>query len=235
MEPRPWSEDGATEIEKALLYAGRSEGPRKGAELRILAAIEGQSPSVPTIRPAGVARWVKLGLVAVVAGGAALLTYQLSRTREVAARLMEPSWLAPKAAPRLAASTDGSGSAKAVVPREVSESLEPARRTIATGRRREATQRQSDSHSLGEETKALDHAREALAARQPSEALRLLDEHRRRFPSGLLRPEAMILRLAALLQAGEHEAADSLARRLLSDAAYSSYVPRIQSLLREVK
>jgi hypothetical protein len=45
----------------------------------------------------------------------------------------------------------------------------------------------------------------------------------------------MILRLAALSQAGRHEAADSLARQLLSDEAYASYAPRIQSLLREAK
>jgi hypothetical protein len=45
----------------------------------------------------------------------------------------------------------------------------------------------------------------------------------------------MILRLAALIQSGGHEAADSLARQLLSDEVYASYVPRIQSLLREVK
>jgi len=65
--------------------------------------------------------------------------------------------------------------------------------------------------------------------------LRLLDEFSRSFPQGRLRPEAVILRLAALLAAGRQQAADSLASQLLSDEAYVSYVPRIQSLLREVK
>ena len=86
MEPRPWPEDGATEIEKALLRAGRAEVPRKGADLRILAMLQGSSPgssqgSVGPNRPAvALARWVKVGLIAVVAGGAALVAYQLSRT-----------------------------------------------------------------------------------------------------------------------------------------------------------
>jgi hypothetical protein len=88
---------------------------------------------------------------------------------------------------------------------------------------------------LGDETRALDRAREALDARRPSQGLRLLDEYRRRFPQGRLRPEAMILRLAALLAAGRHQAADSRATQLLSDEAYLAYVPRIQSLLREAK
>ena len=45
----------------------------------------------------------------------------------------------------------------------------------------------------------------------------------------------MILRLAALLPAGKHQAAEALASQLLSDDAYVAYVPRIQSLLREAK
>jgi hypothetical protein len=79
----------------------------------------------------------------------------------------------------------------------------------------------------------LDRAREALDAHRPAEVLRLLDGYRCKFPQGRLRPEAMILRLAALLAADRHQAADSLANQLLSDAAYEAYVPRIRSLLRE--
>ena len=85
------------------------------------------------------------------------------------------------------------------------------------------------------EPQATRPAQTALEANRPSEVLRLLDEYRRRFPQGRLRPEAVILRLAALLAAGRHQAADSLASQLLSDEAYEAYVPRIQSLLREAK
>jgi hypothetical protein len=81
----------------------------------------------------------------------------------------------------------------------------------------------------------LDRAREALDAHRPSEVLRLLDQYHRRFPQGRLRPEAMVLRLAALVQAGRHAAADSLASRLLGDEAYQTYASRIRSLLGEAK
>ena len=247
MEPRPWPEDGATEIEKALLRAGRAEVPRKGADQRILAMLQGssqgsaQGSSAPTIRPVALARWVKVGLITVVAGGSALVAYQLSRTHGVPPSAMEASSVVPRTIPPVAAASEGRAPGGAVFPPEVSESLEGAREEApppdqsegnARGRRaREA----SRDHSLGDETKALDRAREALDAHRPSKGLRLLDEYRRRFPQGRLRPEATILRLAALLAAGRHQAADSLASQLLSDEAYVAYVPRIQSLLREAE
>jgi hypothetical protein len=260
MEPRPWPEDGATEIEKALLRAGRAEGPRKGADQRILAMIQessqasSQGSSAPTIRPEALARWVKVGLITVVAGGSALVLYQLSRTHAVPPSAMEARSGVSKTVPAVGEASEGRAPGRAVFPPEVSGSLGGAReeapptdagegsargrRAIATARTREVPRSGDGSardHSLGDETKALDRAREALDAHRPSEGLRLLDEYRRRFPQGRLRPEAMILRLAALLAAGRHQAADSLATQLLSDEAYLAYVPRIQSLLREAK
>jgi hypothetical protein len=249
MEPRPWPEDGATEIEKALLRAGRAEVPRKGADLRILAMIHGAAP--PTIQPVTFTRWVKVGLIAMVAGGAALVGHQLSRPHPVSPSELSARAVVPEAVPSVLAPTEGRASGKAAISPEVSERLAATRddvprsvpdegtvrgrRAIAMARTREAPQPPSDMHSLGEETKALDCAREALDAHRPSQVMRLLDGYRRKFPQGRLRPEATILRLAALVQAGRHQAADALASQLLSDEAYLPYEPRIQSLLREVK
>jgi hypothetical protein len=111
-------------------------------------------------------------------------------------------------------------------------------RSATTGRIREVPPRPNDSppdHSLGDEIKALDRAREAMDASRASDVLRLLDEYRRGFPQGRLRSEAMILRLHALVMAGRHDDAKALASRLLADPAYQPYVVRIQSLLRETK
>jgi hypothetical protein len=242
MEPRPWPEDGATEIEKALLRAGRAEVPRKGADLRMLAMIHGSAP--PAVKPVALTRWVKVGLVAIVAGGAAVVGTQLSRLHAVPASGLSARAVGGESVPLLAAPAEGGAPGKTAVAPEVSERVQTARekepRSVANEGSRVASRRarpagSARDHSLGEETKALDHAREALDARRPSEVLRLIDEYRHRFPNGRLRPEAMILRLAALVQAGGHEAADSLARQLLSDEAYASYAPRIQSLLREAR
>jgi hypothetical protein len=239
MEPRHWSEDGATEIEKMLLRAGRDDGPQKGADLRLLAML--QQPSPPVVKPTTLTRWTKIGLLAVVAGGAAVLTHQLSR---------------PYAAPPMSAapapeSAEARASRNVPARAEVRGNPEIAREEQAAplpregdaqGRRtaREASRPAkpagvANDHSLGEETRSLDRAREALDTHRSAAALRLLDEHRHRFPQGRLRPEAMILRLDALVQAGRFQAADSLANQLLADKAYGPYVPRIQSLLRDVK
>jgi hypothetical protein len=239
METRPWPEDGATEIEKALLRAGRTEIPRKGSDQRILAMIQGsslgspQGLSAPLLKPGALLRWMKVGLVAVVAGGAAMVAYQLSRTRDVppsaTPTVSEIPGTMPSVSPNLAAARE---ERPLSVP---GEGIARGRRAIGASLPREAPQRPSDSYSLGDETRALDRAREAMDAHRPSEVMRLLDEYHRRFQQGRLKPEAMILRLAALVQAGGHQAAESLARQLLSDETYASYAPRIQSLLREAK
>jgi hypothetical protein len=236
MEPRPWSEEGATEIEKALLRAGRAEGPRKGADLRILASLQASPP--PTVKPAMLNRWMKLGLIAVVAGGAAVVAHRLSRPHAVPPPVTPASSPVPKTVAPVAAPAEGEAAREEESPSVRDDGNAQARRAAATGRIRKAPRQLDDSpldHSLRDETKALDRAREALDAHRPAEVLRLLDEYRRKFPQGRLRPEAMILRLAALLAADRHQAADSLASQLLSDAAYEAYVPRIQSLLREAK
>lgn len=246
MEPRPWSEAGATEIEKALLRAGRADGPSKGADLRLLAGLQASLQASPpaTAKPLTVTRWVKVGLVAVIAGGAAVVTHQLSRSHGLApaTNLVVPDAVAPVAAGRVPDDV--------MVPAKTGEPTPPARdasplvaanaqgrssRLAKPSREASAKPPGGGEPSLGDETRALDHAREALEAHRPSQALRLLDEYRHTFPQGRLRPEATVLRLAALLAAGRRQAADSLASQLLSDAAYESYVPRIQSLLREAK
>ncbi|HEX7597698.1 MAG TPA: hypothetical protein VF518_05750 [Polyangia bacterium] len=259
MEPRPLLEGAASEIEKALLRAGRADGPRKEAAAQVLAVMQAlPAPGLPGLRPsvesgrghtgsvetAGLVRWVKIVSVAVAIGGAAAVTYQLTRPRGVV----------PSAMPAIQETTSSEARAPGKASPEVREDLSTAReeephlvagegnvrrrRASSSGRAREATHEAGDNpldRSLGNETRALDRAREALDEHRPSEVLRLLDEYQRRFPQGRLRPEAMVLRLAALVQAGKHDAADSLARQLLADEAYQTYAARIRSLLGEAK
>jgi len=244
MEPRPWPEDGATDIEKALLRAGRAEAPRAGSDLRILAAIQGSA--APPIKTGTLTRWMKIGLVAVFAGGSAMVAYRLTQpdtstqapptqsTVPASAEERAPEQVSnlPKASHQFEAAPDPSPGPSA------GEGPARERRSVAGGRLRKAPAPSVDSppdQSLGEETKALDRVREALDTHRSSDGFQLLDDYRRRFPQGRLRPEAVILRLAALLQAGRHQAAKGLADQLLSDETYAAYVPRIQSLLREAR
>jgi hypothetical protein len=261
MEPRPLLEADATEIEKALLRAGRADVPRKEAAAHVLAVMQALPPalgqpvvprpvesglgaagSAASVKPAGLIRWVKIASIALVIGGAAAVSTYLAR----------PHGIVPSAMPAIQETepgenrTPGAASVAAEIREDratarqeelrlvVGDSNPRRRRASSSGRTREASDSPLD-RSLGNETRALDRAREALDAHRSSEVLRLLDEYHHRFPQGRLRPEAMVLRVAALVQAGRHGAADSLARQLLADEAYQTYAPRIRSLLGEAK
>jgi hypothetical protein len=274
MEPRPLLDEGATEIERALLCAGRADGPRKDAASRVLAAIHGlpPAPGLPAIpnpghgvesglagadpaaslKPAALIKWAKLALVAVGVGGAVAVTYYLAQPHGVVPSATPARSMVPETVPLLVPG-EARATGKTPTSPEAREGLTTAgeephalpgednargRRASPTGRTLEATHEGSASpldRSLADETRALDRAREALDAHRTSEVLRLLDEYHRRFAHGRLRPEAMVLRLAALVQAGRYGAAESLASQLLAEEAYQAYAPRIRSLLRETK
>jgi hypothetical protein len=248
MEPRPLLEDGATEIEKVLLRAGRTDGPRKEAAPHLLAALSGlpptggphagpgTSPAGSVLKPVAYGRWVKVVLLALGVGGVAVVTHHFVRPARVAPPALPAR---PVVAETVPVAVPGAAPAMASPSEGVPSAAEGrGRRASHAGRAREAARETGDSpvdRSLGNETRALDRVRESLDAHRPTEALRLLDEYQRNFPQGRLRPEAMVLRLAALVRAGRHGAAEALAGQLLADEAYQTYAPRIRSLLREAK
>lgn len=75
----------------------------------------------------------------------------------------------------------------------------------------------SDEDRLAAELELMKKVRSALAAKAWSEALPLLDEHRRQFPEGLLRPEATVARIRCLAGSGAQAEAQALARRFLDE------------------
>jgi hypothetical protein len=253
IELRPLLEEDATRTEKALLLAGRADGPSKEATAAVLAMLEASPPAGPatSVKPARLAEWVKTAIFAVAVCGAAAVVYYLARPQRAVPPAMP---VIPKAEPAAAPGEAPAPSIDLVSPRShegpatiydeepprlpAREGSAHRRRALPPGRTREASHGAADSprdNSLGDETRALDRAREALDAHQPSTVLRLLDDYHRRFPQGRLRPEAMVLRLAALVQTGGHKAARSLARQLLADEAYQAYAARIHSLMAEMK
>jgi hypothetical protein len=76
----------------------------------------------------------------------------------------------------------------------------------------------------------LDGARRALAAGQPALAVSLLDHYDREFDSGALRPEAIVLRVEALVKAGDGAGAAALARRSVATLP-ETYGEKIRLLL----
>jgi len=87
------------------------------------------------------------------------------------------------------------------------------------------------SSSLPAELSTLDQARTALRSGDPARALSILDGYASRFPHGSMAPEATMLRIEALVKAGDRAAAGRVADGFLTMSPGSPYAARIRSLL----
>jgi hypothetical protein len=84
---------------------------------------------------------------------------------------------------------------------------------------------------LAEEIAAIDRARSALAAHNPDEAIRVLNEHDRRFGQGSLSRESALLRVEALSARGDRAEAVRLAEELLAKNPDAPYRARLHKVL----
>jgi hypothetical protein len=89
------------------------------------------------------------------------------------------------------------------------------------------------SSGLGAELGALEGARGALDRGRPALALELIDNYEGRFPNGVLRPEAVVLRIDALARMGDRTTATALARRLLASNPRTPHAAHLQALIAE--
>jgi hypothetical protein len=89
--------------------------------------------------------------------------------------------------------------------------------------------------SLTREIALLDESRTALAAGNTAEALRLLDGYAATFPRGALEPEAIVLRIDALVRRHETAAARALADSFERSHPGDSHISRIRSLLSQTE
>lgn len=94
-----------------------------------------------------------------------------------------------------------------------------------------ATAPTSPISSLTEETRALDHVRHELEARRPASALAELERFRTTWPNAALRAEAAVLRVEALLRAGDRKTAERQAAVLIQAAPRSRHAARVRELL----
>ena len=81
---------------------------------------------------------------------------------------------------------------------------------------------------LAEEVAILSKATSALRAGSPTEGLRLLDEHQRRFPKGRLAEERRAARIQALCALGKLSAAEAELARLAQSSPRSPHLARAQ-------
>jgi hypothetical protein len=84
--------------------------------------------------------------------------------------------------------------------------------------------------TLAAEVMALDAVRTAIAIGAPAEALRLVDEYRRKFPQGQLATEAEVLAIEAFAQQGNEREVKRLAARFLGLHPQDPQAARVRSL-----
>jgi hypothetical protein len=90
---------------------------------------------------------------------------------------------------------------------------------------------ESRTSTVRAEVAMLDKARGALAAGEPARALSILDGYGERVAHGDMAPEAAVLRIEALVKAGDRSAAGRFADAFLAGDPSSPYLARVQSLL----
>ena len=76
----------------------------------------------------------------------------------------------------------------------------------------------------------LDSARQMVGT-NPAGTLRALDDYQTQFPHGDLAPEALVLRIEALVRSGQQGAADKLGRDYLARNPGSPHAHKIRTLL----
>jgi TolA-binding protein len=90
---------------------------------------------------------------------------------------------------------------------------------------------QAQPATLAEEMRLLDGARHALASGDARSALSNLASYERSFPSGALRPEASVLKVRALLAAGDRTGAEALGQRVIERAPRSEHADAVRAAL----
>jgi hypothetical protein len=258
-EPKRWIEEGPPLAVEKLLRAADAEQPSDGSLRRVLsglgvglgatgaaasagaAATVGAGAALATGKGAlavGVwAKWVVLSVAAVGAGAAAVHRASTpAEQRHATVSAVAPSHPAHPApvavvdpvAPAIVATAPALGAEEARAVARV-KPVAPSSRTASAP----AAEVPIDAERLAEEVRAVDRARSALANGRAAESLAALDEYETRFGGRKFAPEALYLRMQALLSLGRRAEARSAAERLVRVFPKSPHTARARRVLSE--
>jgi hypothetical protein len=204
---------------QALLRASRAAlRPRGGDKERILASLRerlGGAPLAhdPARAAAGASRMLWTVSAAALVGVAGVVAIALSSGKPELVPPTAPALVT--AAPVIAAAPSGVAPDAAPVPASSAAATLPS---VPTRR----------SDRLAEEVAILSHAAKSLRAGRAADALGALNEHQRKFPSGLLTQERRAARAEALCSLGRFGEAQSELSTLVRTAPQSPLTVRAQ-------
>lgn len=240
-EPTRLLSSPESELERALLHAGRSYTASGSARAKTLvalgisAAATSSAPSAAAASSSLTKATVSKMAVAVLVIGAVTVPVWRYLGRHASA----PVEHAPaSAAPRLPLAPAAIESAPIEPAPNQSEPVEmarveatepqPAPRVPRPGAGR-APAKAASAPPLSAELAALDAARTSLSHSDPASALVALDAYGRDFPHGRLKIEAEVLRIGALAKSGQGEAARTRAEAFLRAHPDSVLASRVRS------
>jgi TolA-binding protein len=225
-EPRRWLDDDKTPGETSELLRAL-KGPRamppgkKAAMVGVLAGLASQSPRVAS----GMA-WLKAAFLATVVVGAGVAVVAVTRHASPPPLAAPHDEAVPTSPPPTTAESPVATGAVEAVPAPAATN-DPPRSTTQPS---PSARSQARADTLADEEALLEEARRALSG-SPGQALKLLRQHRQRFPNGELTAERLYLSAEAFARLGDKANAERQAKILLERFPSSAYARRVPSLL----
>jgi hypothetical protein len=214
-----------------------------GAAATGAAATAGSGAALATAKSVVVAgAWTKWVVLSVVATGAGATIVQQSQTgaerptAAVTAKASARPTPVPSPAPKPEVPVAMPAAAEPVIAEAVIAEAVIAEPPVVASPRTQAPRVRTtpppeveapiDAEKLAEEVRAVDRARSALAAGRAAETLSALDDYDRRFGGRRFAPEALYLRMQALLALGRNAEARNIAERLVRSFPQSPHTAR---------
>jgi hypothetical protein len=248
-EPKRWLDDDPPELLGQLMKAASRERPPEASLTRSLAALGISAGATSTAVSAGAASgmasavkatsaavpWLKFAVLLGVAsgtGGAWVATHPTPTRAPLPVQSAHPLTRA------LPATTTEAARARVVESVPAPSSAPPLPSAFKSSpapvtrlRETENVSPPVDAEHLTEEVAAVDRARALVTAGRGAEALAALDAYEHGFPVRRFAPEALYLRMEALLLDGNRGAAEQVAARLVARYPRSPQAPRARQIL----
>lgn len=228
---------------RALLRAGLEEGPKPGA-LRATALALGVTASLALTAPATAmlapslalvtAKWVAVGTLAGVAlaGGVNALTTPVALPSHLPAPIPSVPREVPMAPPVVPErSAVPAATVEPAPPVVARASLPVAPLPVAPTDALPQTSSPPERSDLAAEVAKIDAARRALSSGDAAAALAQLEQYHARVRTGTLDREAQLLRIDALLGAGQRAGALQLAEQYLGRFPQDPHAARLRALV----
>lgn len=228
----------ATAAEKELLESWKREQPSAGARQKTLAMLGlggasiGAAAAGSSIAPKALASWTMLAITKWLVIGALLAGLTVAGVLSVrgSARPVEvppPAPLAPS--PPAPAPAPTRAVVEPWVPVPAPAPVVPAPAIVKPSPRADA--HPIEGGTLAQQIALLDRARAALTAGDAAHAQELVNDYEARFPDGSFVEEAEVLRVEALIRAGDRAGATRVGTRFLSAHPTSAHAARVRALL----